>query len=74
MSSCLPQGFELDDVIKDSIHTSEDEGGFADCGFQLYESHIPTSMMQKVLLSAGSALVALYNPTRAGQSACNKCS
>lgn len=34
-------------------------------GFQLYESHIPTSMMQKVLLTTGSALMALYNPARA---------
>ena len=39
-------------------------------GFQLYESHIPTSMMQKVLLTTGSALMALYNPTRAGNGHC----
>ena len=34
---------------------------------QLYESHVPTSKMQKVLLTAGSAFMALYDPTRAGR-------
>ncbi|XP_065427983.1 ubiquinone biosynthesis protein COQ4 homolog, mitochondrial isoform X1 [Chrysemys picta bellii] len=32
--------------------------------YQLYPGHIPTSPLQKVLLSAGSAFMALYNPYR----------
>ncbi|KAM7441046.1 Ubiquinone biosynthesis protein [Porites harrisoni] len=56
-------GFELDDMINDSIHSSKED--VEPYSFQLYESHIPTSAMQKLLLTAGSALMALYNPTRA---------
>ncbi|XP_017404491.1 ubiquinone biosynthesis protein COQ4 homolog, mitochondrial isoform X3 [Cebus imitator] len=32
----------------------------------LYPHHIPTSPLQKVLLAAGSAAMALYNPYRHG--------
>ncbi|XP_073170925.1 ubiquinone biosynthesis protein COQ4 homolog, mitochondrial-like isoform X3 [Lepidochelys kempii] len=32
--------------------------------YQLYPGHIPTSPLQKALLSAGSAFMALYNPYR----------
>lgn len=46
----------------------EEEIGQVEGAHQLYESHIPTSKMQKVLLTAGSALMALYDPTRAGRS------
>ncbi|KAJ7378116.1 Ubiquinone biosynthesis protein [Desmophyllum pertusum] len=42
---------------EESYHSTED-------AFQLYESHVPTSVMQKVLLTAGSAVMALYDPTR----------
>lgn len=61
-------GLEFDDAISDSIPGWEDdmeESNQSHDGFQLYESHIPTSMMQKVLLTTGSALMALYNPARA---------
>lgn len=46
----------------------EEEIGQVEGAHQLYESHIPTSKMQKVLLTVGSALMALYDPTRAGRS------
>lgn len=36
---------------------------------QLYPEHIPTSPLQKVLLAAGSAAMALYNPYRHGKTA-----
>lgn len=52
-------------MINDSIHSSKED--VEPYSFQLYESHIPTSAMQKLLLTAGSALMALYNPTRAGE-------
>nr|KAF6283045.1 coenzyme Q4 [Pipistrellus kuhlii] len=35
----------------------------------LYPEHIPTSLLQKVLLTAGSAGMALYNPYRHGKAA-----
>lgn len=35
----------------------------------LYPEHIPTSLLQKVLLAAGSAGMALYNPYRHGKAA-----
>jgi hypothetical protein len=31
-----------------------------------YPGHIPTTVFQKVLLTAGSAAMALYNPERGG--------
>ena len=68
-----PKGLEFDDAISDSIPGWEDdmeESNQSHDGFQLYESHIPTSMMQKVLLTTGSALMALYNPARAGNGHC----
>lgn len=34
---------------------------------ELYEGHIPTTTLQKVLLSAGSAGMALYDPSRDGR-------
>jgi len=52
-------------MINNSIHSSNED--VEPYSFQLYESHIPTSAMQKLLLTAGSALMALYNPTRAGE-------
>ena len=36
----------------------------------LYPEHIPTSVLQKVLLAAGSAGMALYDPYRHGEAAC----
>ena len=36
---------------------------------QLYPEHIPTSPLQKVLLAAGSAGMALYDPYRHGKEA-----
>lgn len=35
----------------------------------LYSHHIPTSPLQKALLAAGSAAMALYNPYRHGKAA-----
>lgn len=35
----------------------------------LYPEHIPTTLLQKVLLTAGSAGMALYNPYRHGKAA-----
>ncbi|XP_034294613.1 ubiquinone biosynthesis protein COQ4 homolog, mitochondrial [Pantherophis guttatus] len=32
--------------------------------FPLYPNHIPTSLLQKCLLTAGSAFMSLYNPYR----------
>lgn len=64
----FPEGLEFDDAISDSIPDWEDEmedKNLSHDGIQLYESHIPTSVMQKVLLTTGSALMALYNPERA---------
>lgn len=34
---------------------------------QLYPGHIPTSPLQKALLAAGSAVMALYDPYRHGK-------
>lgn len=51
-----------------SWQEKDEEGSHANGAYQLYESHVPTSKMQKVLLTAGSALMALYDPTRAGRS------
>lgn len=50
-----------------SWQEEDEEGGDVEETYQLYESHVPTSRMQKVLLTAGSALTALYDPTRAGR-------
>ena len=47
--------------------SSQDKPGHSSEGLQLYDSHIPTSRMQKVLLTAGSAFMALYDPKRAGE-------
>lgn len=33
----------------------------------LYPGHIPTTLFQKVLLSAGSAAMSLYDPRRDGK-------
>lgn len=35
--------------------------------YQLYPGHIPTSPLQKALLAAGSAVMALYDPYRHGK-------
>ena len=34
---------------------------------ELYPGHIPTTLFQKVLLSAGSAAMSLYDPARDGK-------
>lgn len=49
-----------------SWQDEHEEGSDVEETYQLYESHVPTSRMQKVLLTAGSAVMALYDPTRAG--------
>lgn len=63
------QGLKFGDTSSDSTAWQEEdeEDSHSDGSFQLYESHIPTSVMQKVLLTAGSAAMALYDPTRAGK-------
>ena len=38
-----------------------------EANFRLYEGHIPTSCLQKTLLAAGSAVTALYDPSRHGK-------
>ena len=59
----------MEDSDRTPSWQEEDEAvGHVERAHQLYESHVPTSKMQKVLLTAGSALMALYDPTRAGRS------
>ncbi|XP_005994402.1 ubiquinone biosynthesis protein COQ4 homolog, mitochondrial [Latimeria chalumnae] len=45
-------------------HTDQTIRGDDESGFHLYPTHIPTSALQKALLAAGSAVMALYNPYR----------
>ncbi len=47
------------------------EGSSEDCDGRLYDSHIPTSLVQKAVLGAGSALAALLDPWRADMVAVN---
>ncbi|KAL9989547.1 hypothetical protein ACROYT_G004109 [Oculina patagonica] len=63
----ISAGLKFEDGSSDSTAWQEEdeEDNHSDGSFQLYESHVPTSMMQKVLLTAGSAVMALYDPTRA---------
>ncbi|KAK2567136.1 Ubiquinone biosynthesis protein COQ4-like protein [Acropora cervicornis] len=58
-------GYEYDAVISNTIHESSAESDVLGSNFQLYDSHIPTSILQKAVLTAGSAIMALYDPTRA---------
>lgn len=61
------KGYEYDAVINNTIHESSAESDVLGSNFQLYDSHIPTSILQKAVLTAGSAIMALYDPTRAGR-------
>lgn len=47
-------------------HGEEEEEEEEGC-YQLYPGHIPTSPLQKALLAAGSAVMALYDPYRHGK-------
>ncbi|XP_068727744.1 ubiquinone biosynthesis protein COQ4 homolog, mitochondrial-like [Montipora capricornis] len=58
-------GYEFDAVIQDTIRESGAKNEVLDGSFQLYDTHIPTSRRQKLFLTAGSAIMALYNPARA---------
>ena len=51
----------------DSSHygTTEEDFSF---NHELYASHIPTSLTQKVILGIGSSVVGLLDPRRAGES------
>ena len=60
----------MEDASNDRTHAWPEGDGVdshVEGAYQLYESHVPTSRMQKVLLTTGSALMALYDPTRAGR-------
>lgn len=54
-------------LSRTELRARDGRGGKEEVSYPLYPGHIPTNQLQKALLAAGSAVVALYDPYRHGK-------